>query len=397
MGSDDDNDSTESQDSEIPDSDSDSDESEEEPEEAATLKLAPVRGGGAKTKTTERRPGFVPRTNIQPVPVAVREPARIPHRKEQQDIERARQKKGRQQEKRKDEDYIASDTDEESEELEDETESVQLGDETESVQEREEPREERRRDETRAVQDGRRRAETSTKPDTITIITPEWFPKEGTIKTAHVVAQLAVLGKTAPTPQQVTEAASQMDLLRATVRQTARSEVQSTVLDRAQRLGVKMDGKVVFRFDQVGKWWAGLKDEEEVKRNAEKMYNIQQVPFEGVQQKRVMETWAKARETIIMEDMKYKYHLPPEKVAKVKCIELSCTRERINQIKNLTKPAKSSHGFYISVRNNDGKIKERKRKKGVWDQSMLKKFVRNPPKNKTNNVSGKSVLPVRTK
>ena len=126
------------------------------------------------------------------------------------------------------------------------------------------------------------------------------------------------------------------------------------------------------------KWWASL-TESEARANAQKMFRIQQLPFDDD------DRWSKNLEKEIMEAGNLVYHRPPNTAKNAKgCIEKLVTQIKVNQTKNLTEKGKGSHGYYITVKapNGMGTSRTPRSKTGEWRDWMFHKAEAQPRKSR---------------
>ena len=217
-----------------------------------------------------------------------------------------------------------------------------------------------------------------------TEITLDWIPKELVdITAAQARNELLILGSKDPSDDVLRNHMTKIKEMRNAIVEVTKSLIFTTVVGEAQKEGVMYGTKIVSKFEDVGRWWASL-TEAEARSNAQKMFRIQQLPFDDE------EKWSKNLEMEIMAAGNLTYHRPPNTAKNAKgCIEKIITQIKVNQTKNLTDKAKKkeSHGYYITVKapKGMGRSRNRRRKPGEWREWMFHKAEANPSRSREGN------------
>ena len=219
---------------------------------------------------------------------------------------------------------------------------------------------------------------------TETVITYNWIPVSSKQLTpTYVQKELAILGTTTATDAEIDDHIEKIISMKLAVVALTKSRIYQAVIAQAQAEGITYKNRTVTRFQDVGKWWASL-TLEQASENAEKMFRIQQLPFENG-------GWSMNLSDEIMKVGKLVYHVQPNKAKNAKgCIQKIIRQIRINQTKILTWPSKkgSSHGHYITVKREKGDVtvgKDR-RQPGEFKRWMFMKH--NPTSKRINRGSG---------
>ena len=182
---------------------------------------------------------------------------------------------------------------------------------------------------------------------TETTITYDWIPVSTKKLTPdYVRKELAILGTKEATEVDIDKQIETIISMKLAVVALTKSRIFQAVIAQAQVEGITYKNRTVTRFSDVGKWWASL-TYEEASENAEKMFRIQQLPFDNG-------GWSKNLSEEIMKVGKLVYLVQPNMAKHAKgCVEKIIRQIRINQTKILTWPSKksSSHGHYISVKH----------------------------------------------
>jgi hypothetical protein len=206
----------------------------------------------------------------------------------------------------------------------------------------------------------------------LTTITYDWIPKQqgvNKITKEHARQQLAILGKSEPSEQEVNDTISDMIRLMTTVANVGRHHVVAIIIGQAQAQKITLYGRSITQFRDIARWWATLTEEKAVE-NAAIMFNIQQLMFESG-------TWSKDLESQIMQVAKLQYHRPPKLPVNTKgCICSLLNVQRTNQAKNLTKGGKKTHKLFISVKPREGISMSRHRRSdmGLFKPWMLQRY-----------------------
>jgi hypothetical protein len=133
--------------------------------------------------------------------------------------------------------------------------------------------------------------------------------------------------------------------------------------------------------------------EEQARKNASRMYNIQQKAFEEGR-------WAERLEEQFMNGANLCYHIPPQqKKNRSGCIEKLINQQRINQTKIMNERAKKhSHGLFITIKGKAGLGRgQQRRKVGVYGDWMLHKYDGKVGKKVSSRGSGSTVSLVEFK
>ena len=194
----------------------------------------------------------------------------------------------------------------------------------------------------------------------------------------YVWKELTILGMRDATEVEINKEIETIISMKLAVVALTRSRIFQAVITQAQVEGITYNNRTVTRFHDVGEWWASLTLDEAIK-NAEKMFCIQQLPFDNG-------GWSKNLANEIMKVGKLVYHVQPNKAKNAKgCIEKIIRQICINQTKILTWPSKKSlsHGHYITVKRKKGNITvgKQRHQPGEFKRWM---FMKHKPTSKKN-------------
>ena len=205
------------------------------------------------------------------------------------------------------------------------------------------------------------------KQEVTTEITMDWIPTDKSKLTNEFVKrELLILGTKDSSDEAINEEVDKIKLMREAIVDLTKSILKSTIILQAQKEGVVYGTRTVRTFEDVARWWASLTPEQ-ARENAQKMFRIQQLPFEDEDGED--DSWTKNLEKDILKAGNLVYHRQPNKAKHAKgCIERLITQVKVNQTKVLTDKGKRSHGYYITVKalGGMGRSRQPRRKPGEW-------------------------------